>query len=297
MIVLNKTHKFSFSDDYRDVTSDLDKFYLNLITMRRPLINAISKAIKDKRIILVYPDKKDMEVDARVLVLSEDKKKVYVNVTDLSKNLYDHIVKGTVNTMKLYSYLIQAYALLEWDRVISKSRRFIDDALNAYGTMMVKAVTQKGVGFFRDDMEERTFKFLIYCYILNKSNTIISDPVEKAATMARIANEDYSVEIFEKYKDKLTKSISLRTFFDEVLCQEFSWMKKLQDSRYLIHYTFRTYSPTGAMMIDDLRYYSALAVDSIQNTKPIIYMRFGGVSSIVSKNSYKIILDEIANKL
>lgn len=291
MIILSKDYPYSLPDSFKTVNGRLGKFFNELTVMKRPLIRAILDEVKNNKIKLMYSNEVQ---DPRILVPNRNGDVIQVNISDISNNLDRTLARGNINLASLYSYLIQAYGMLKWDD-IKQNREFLKIALDTYWNIMLKALTPKGIAYFRNDQDKNKMKFLLYCYVINKSDTIIRDAPSFAEAAISTSGyvDDSLVPVFEKYKEYLTKAVSLDEFFTNVLCPEYKWVEQLEESKYIVHNTYRVFGPTAAMMIDDLKYFVPLCLDYVQVATPIIYKNYPSLNAVIKKTAYKVLFDTI----
>lgn len=292
MINLVKDHVYDLPSEFKMVNKDIDRFYKNLIDMRKPFINKIVEEINKKKIKVMYTNEVQ---DPRVLVLSKSEDSVMVNISDIAKRLSNNIASGNISFPSLYSYLLQAYGILKWNSV-SQSRDVIRALLDVYYTIMVPALTPKGIGVFKNDQDKNKLKFLLYCFVLGKSKTIVRDHVEFAARTAGVADDEYVIEVFDRHKELLEKPGSFEQFYQYVLCEEYKWMNELEDTKYIILSVYRKFGPTAAQMIDDLRYGVPILLDFVQSATPIVYKNYDQLKTIKA-TAYKIVFDSLSGNM
>ena len=156
MIILNKSNPFNMGKEFKNVNKKLDKFFAMLEGMKKPLIKDILKEVKDNKIELMYSNE---EVDARIIIPNKDNTKVYVNISAIAKNLDNSIARGNIALGMLYSYLIQGYTILKWDK-IKRNRDLRNDAIAIHADMLTKVLLHKGVGSFKNDQDKKKCNFL-----------------------------------------------------------------------------------------------------------------------------------------
>lgn len=285
---MSKNQVELFSKEFVNYNEKLSRTLLLLEGMGKPIIKEIIKKIKEGKVNLLYSS---YTKDLRVLVEDPKTKKVYVNISEISNNLDNNITKQTVPVGDLYSYIYQGYSLTKWES-LKNNRAFIAAFLDIYYTLWSNVISNMGVGHFKTELDRSKLKFLLSTYILTTNNTIISDIMGYAERFSNI-NSDTAKTLKEKYRDYFVKDMDLDDFYFGILTQEFSFLNKVENINQVVYTAIRMYGPTAATMLSEMKYLLPLAADYTQLGRPLVYSRYGGLSTLIKSSDIRVINDLI----
>lgn len=284
MIRLTDT-PYDIEGSYNKQKDLLEPSLLILKSMKKPLIEDLIKdANKDKIEFYTKPDKEHK--DPRILIPNKDMSKVKVNLSYMVKDIERASENGTIPVGELYSYLLQAYVLLHGNELI-EDRDLLKILVSIYVVVIRKIFAINKADIFKNREEMAKMDYLLARFILLQYK--IDSVNDQHAFASKLTYYPEADAINDTYADYFEPGIDFNTYFENVLLKEFSFLKHINpnDIGYLL---IKYYGPTGAMILDDMRYILPLIVDTYAGRgRPLVYKQYSALIKLIKPNDVHIL--------
>lgn len=263
------------------------KLFKTLVQMKQDKmkkIDGIFKAVQDNKILLYYPTEKSKAAKFTYLL---DGDKVHVDLTALTTNLDKALEKGTIEKLKLYMYLLEAYAVLKWDTKLYNSIELNRFALFSYNRFIKRILMSINPDMLEKDMKKYAFLFTLRVANLSKLN--IRDKHSFVANLVGLP-EDVT---FESDSEKvLLESNNVDTIWKDMVANIPTINKESSKVFYLI--ADKLLGTTGTLYLDNIAYYPAFALDLMINNQPFIFDKYKfSAKAITTRGVYVDILSNL----
>nr|DAS07509.1 MAG TPA: hypothetical protein [Caudoviricetes sp.] len=258
---------------------------------RYPLGDKVIKYMEDKKIILLYNERKNEYSDIRFIVRKD---KVYVNISNDTK-IREEIDKDIFHIQIdiAYAYLIGALTKLKFLEFLSFDRDILADCTNVYTEFMRRSIIRQN--HISSDTSRNKMDFILIFYIMcNTPRKIVTNILNYAQKMSNITEEDFKM-LQIKYNNFNKVDMTLNEMW-YILQKEYIFLREVDEDNLKYQVIFN-YGAANIDLISDLSIIACIIVDfCIHNKATLNVTKNNYIKDSIKSTMYNNILTKLREK-